>query len=215
MTPGQRISKTAHAFIERGDPTGWFEQVYTDANGDPGNISWADLRPHPHLVAWLAAALDRLRGARTLVVGCGLGDDAEYLSAQGLRVTAFDIAPSAVEWCKRRFPQTSVEYVTANAITPPPAWRGAFGLVVEIYTLQTLVQPLRAQAAASLADCVAPGGTLLVVARGRDSEQQISGPPWPLTKAEFDEFQQYGLREASFADTDAVDGRHFVAAYTR
>ena len=40
-------------------------------------------------------------------------------------------------------------------------------LVFEAYTLQVLPPELRASAVAAIAECLAPGGKLLVVARGR------------------------------------------------
>jgi 2-polyprenyl-3-methyl-5-hydroxy-6-metoxy-1,4-benzoquinol methylase len=36
------------------------------------------------------------RGRRALVVGCGLGQDAEYVAGHGFDAVAFDIAPTAV-----------------------------------------------------------------------------------------------------------------------
>ena len=41
-----------------------------------------------------------------LDVGCGLGDNAECFAAAGAKVTAFDFVAQAIEWAKRRFPQT-------------------------------------------------------------------------------------------------------------
>lgn len=40
--------------------------------------------------------------ARAVVIGCGLGDDAEYLASMGYEVTAFDISPTAIAMCHTR-----------------------------------------------------------------------------------------------------------------
>jgi ubiquinone/menaquinone biosynthesis C-methylase UbiE len=121
---------------------------------------------------------------RALVVGSGLGDDAEALAAHGLEVTAFDIAPTAIAWTRRRFPESSVDYRVANLFELPAVWKGAFDFVFEAFTLQALPPELRPAAAAAIAATVAPGGTALVIARGRDEDEPLGELPWPLTREE-------------------------------
>jgi SAM-dependent methyltransferase len=165
-----------------GEPLAWFEQLYAGA-GDASAIPWANLEPHPVLVDWLDRA--QPEPGRALVVACGLGDDAEELARRGFSVTAFDLAPSAIAWAKRRFPESSVSYVVANALELPPEWEAGFDLVVEIYTLQAIPAELRPAVGAAIVRCVAPGGTIVAVARRRaDDAPPGAGPPWPLTEAE-------------------------------
>src|SRR4051812_4418895 len=94
--------------LQRGDPLGWFDALYRAAAGQPAIIPWADLRPNPHLVEWLSSTASRPR--RALVIGCGLGDDAEFLASLGWSVVAFDISAEAIRWARQRFPQSQVEY---------------------------------------------------------------------------------------------------------
>jgi hypothetical protein len=56
-----------------------FEEIYASAGADLEAVPWASLAPHRELVAWLDE-VPRLRGRDALVVGCGLGDDAEAVS---------------------------------------------------------------------------------------------------------------------------------------
>src|SRR5690349_8682404 len=114
----------AAAALQRGDPTGWFEELYAGAAG-AGEVPWADLVPNPSMVQWLDREGVTGDGGRALKVGAGLGDDAEELARRGFVVTAFDIAPSAVTWARRRFPGSPVEYVVADALAPPAEWAGA------------------------------------------------------------------------------------------
>ena len=52
-------------------------------------MPWADLAPNPRLVRALAGAAD---GRRAIVIGCGLGDDAEHVASLGLTTMAFDVS---------------------------------------------------------------------------------------------------------------------------
>ena len=121
----------------RGDPLGWYDEVYRKAGGDTAMVPWADEETHPGLAEWIARS-GTIHEGRALDIGCGLGDNAEALAATGYDVTAFDVSPIAVEWAGRRFPDSSVNYVVANVLDPPAEWLGKFDLVHETYTLQAL-----------------------------------------------------------------------------
>jgi SAM-dependent methyltransferase len=173
------------SYVEHGDAVGWFEAVYAAAEGESSRITWADMSPNPHLVSWLEANPINGEGKRALVVGCGLGDDAERLAAQGFDVTAFDISPTAIAWSKERFPDSNVTYVNADLLNPPQEWEQAFDFVFEAYTLQALLPSVRPQAAAKVGRFVAPGGMLLLICRGReDNEDAGTTPPFRLSKSD-------------------------------
>ena len=190
--PRAHARALAREAIARGDATGWFERLYAESQRDGFPISWVDLVPNPYLVEWHAATQHH-RSGRALVVGCGYGDDAEFLAARGYDVTAFDVAPSAVSRCRDRFPTSPVRYEIADALHPPLEWERAFDLVFEAYTVQVLSGSVRPIAAASIGRTVAPGGLLLAVARSRRASDPEGAMPWPLTRAELDAFAESGL----------------------
>jgi threonine dehydrogenase-like Zn-dependent dehydrogenase len=195
-----RGRQLARESIERGDALGWFEQLYAESERDGTPIAWVDLVPNPYLVEWLTHRTAPPAG-RAVVVGCGCGDDAEFLAGAGLDVVAFDIAPTAIARCRSRFPESRVVYEVADVLEVPAAWRRAFDFVFEAYTVQVLPGELRARCARSIGGLVAPGGTLLVVSRSRRPEDPEGPMPWPLTRAELDEFTVPGL---SLANLDEV-----------
>ena len=213
MDPHDHALTLAEESHEHGDATGWLERVYADAAQDPSRVPWADGKPNPNLVEWL----DRRpsHGGRALVVGCGLGDDAEELARLGYEVTAFDVAPSAVAWAASLHEGSGVEYVTADLLHAPAEWAQAFDLVVEIYTVQVLRGEPRREALLALPGFVAPGGSLLLIARGRDEEEPEGDLPWPLTKRELSTVAQL-LTTGSFEDyLDAEGRRRFRVEWTR
>ncbi len=210
-----RLREIAQQKLPQGDFSGFFDTVYATANGDAEGIPWADLQPHPVALTWLTEHQVTGTGKRALVVGCGLGDDAQELARRGFAVTAFDVSPNAIAWCRERFPASPVDYQTADLFAAPAAWKQSFDFVLEIYTIQALPATLRSQAIGSVASFVAANGTLLVVCRGREPQDEPGTMPWPLTRSEMAEFAQTGLREVTFEDVRDEDGRHFRALYRR
>ncbi len=193
----------------------WFATVYETAGTDPAQIPWADLAPHPLLAAWLARTSAPAAGARALDVGCGLGDNAAAMAAPGWRTAAFDLSPLAVRWAQSRFPD--VAFVAADLFRPPADWDAAFDLVHECYTLQALPDAPRAEAIGRIARFVRPGGTLIVIARSRESASPAAGPPWPLARDDVMRFTGHGLRAESIEQlADPTDGKpHWRAVFRR
>lgn len=216
MTDRDRARALAQAALERGRPLEWFDALYREADAGTAVVPWADLAPNPHLLAWLDAQPSSWSRARALDVGCGYGDNAGELARRGYDVDAVDVSPAAIEAARARF--EDVRFHVGDASAPPEEWRGAFDLVTEIYTLQALPTELRAKVAASIATLVAPGGTLLVVARGRDDDAPEGQLPWPLTKQEILALEAQGLALVSLVDQDDGEDppvRRFVATLRR
>lgn len=203
--------------VTAGDPLGWFEPLYEQAAGDASTIPWADLRPNPNVTSWLEHEGIEGSGRTALKIGCGLGDDAQELARVGFDTTAFDISPAAIAWCHRRFPDSPVRYVEADLLDPPAEWAHAYDLVVESYTLQVLPPELRPKAMRCAAGFVAPGGTLLLVTRGREPSDPEGAMPWPLTAAELTAIEDAGLslvRLEDYVDGEDPPVRRFRAEYT-
>ena len=219
MPDRPRTRELAAEFIRKGEPLGWFEALYREAETGDGLIPWADMEPNPRLVEYWKDHPLETAGKRALVVGSGFGDDAEQLAAWGFKTTGFDISKTAIEATRRRYPRTQVEYVVADLFDPPSAWLRGFDFVLEIYTVQALPAELRPKAIEKIAQFVRPGGHLLVIARGRaKDEPEGQGPPWPLTREELAGFGRAGLKEVTFEDyvePEPSAVRRFRALYRR
>jgi SAM-dependent methyltransferase len=213
----QNAARLAHEAIAARDPTGWFERLYAAAADGLTGVPWDRRAPSQLLVQWAAdrhvrGGADATGSARTaLVVGCGLGDDAEFVAGLGFRTVAFDISASAIRGARERFPRSDVRYCVADLMAPPASWRAAYDLVVESMTLQALPEPPRSVAITSLGPLVATGGALVVFARGREPHSRDDGPPWSLTRPEIDAIAAGGL-EAVRID-EIRDGGPSTAAW--
>ncbi len=181
------------------DPTAIFEPLYVAAAEGREVLRWDRGGPHPLIDEWARDVTGS--GRRALVVGSGFGPDAELFAERGFDVVAFDVSPTAIASARERFAQSDVDYRVANLLDPPADWSHAFDLVVESLTVQSLPVAFHAQAIANVSRMVAPGGTLLVIAKARDEAGgPVDGPPWPLTRAEVEAFAGEGLKTVRIED---------------
>lgn len=198
MPDRTRARELAAEFIRKGDPTGWFEPLYQEAEAGESTVPWVDLCPNPHLLGFWNAHPQQAAGKSALVIGCALGDDAEQLANWGFQTTAFDISETAIRSAKKRYPNSRVEYVTADLFAPPASWRHKFDFVLEIYTLQTLPTALRPPAMNKITEFLRTSGLLLLIALGREPSDPEGQLPWPLTRSELSAYTAAGLEELSF-----------------
>jgi SAM-dependent methyltransferase len=218
--PGDRARarELAEQYIKRGDPAGWFEQLYKEGEAGKSVVPWADRRGNPHLLEFWRAHPQRTEGKTALVVGCGLGDDAGQLAEWGYRTTAFDISETAIRQANNRFLKSGVEFRAVNLFEPPPEWKWNFDFVFEANTIQALPGSVRSQAIQNIAAFVRPRGKLLVIARGREPHEPEGQLPWPLLRSELNEFLRSGLTEESFVeffDSEEPPSRRYRALYVR
>ena len=208
----------ARRALARGEPMGWFEELYAAARDGSVSVPWADLAPSPELLTWLERARPLLDGRRVCVVGCAYGDDAAHLAGLGASVVAFDCAPTAIERAAERFGDSGVEWLAAELLHLPEHLRLGFDLVVEINTLQVLPADLRPAAAAAIAALVAPGGQLFVAARLRLPGEAEGLMPWPLLEQELSAFEAAGLTAAQrtvLFDGEDPPVRRIIAEFER
>ena len=203
---------------ERDDPFGWFDSIYTDAEGDHKAVFWADLVPNPYLVDWLKSHPVTWLKKKAIAIGCGVGDDAEAMAEAGYEVTAFDIAPTAIELCKKRYPHTKVNYMIADLFDHPVEWENDYDLVYECNTIQVLPGKYRREAMDAMSGLLTEEGELLVSCRSRNSGEDEDAIPLPLDKKEIDGFMDFALVEKSFVAYDDEQDPpvpHFFATYKK
>ena len=213
----QATRHLAKSYADRGDPNGWFEEFYAQAEGDIRKVYWADLKPNPLLLDWISERTN-IAGKTAITIGCGLGDDAEALSQHGYQVTAFDISASAIAMCQQRYSDSSVKYLVEDLFNLPVKWMQGFDLVYECNTIQILKGPNRIQSVKAIVDLVAPGGEVLISCRSRKAGEQMNTFPLALDRDEIDGFKRAGLSETHFLaydDDQEPPVPHFFSVYNR
>lgn len=211
--------KMVKDFQENNDPTGWFDNIYKSANGDFTEVFWADLEPSPYLVAWLEKEEIKKENKKACVIGCGVGDDAEALSAFGFDVISFDISPEAINLCKQRYTNSKADYVVEDLFNYPKEWFESFDVVYECNTIQVLPDQFRKKAREAMSSLIAKDGYILVSCRSREEGTMLDVIPLPLAKSEMDEFMTLdNLKEISFLaydDTQEPPVPHYFGIYQK
>lgn len=201
---------------EHKEATAWFEELYKNSEQDGSKIPWAEMKANDFLDEYLKNNLPR---GRALVVGCGLGDDAIALSLAGCEsVTAIDISPSAIAWCKERFDGFGVDFRVEDLFELPDEFFGSFDFVFEAFTIQSIPIRFRDTVISTIASLVKPGGELLVVASGKNDEERFNGPPWPLDRNQVRLFKNKQMKELEFsifASPNALSRMRFRALYEK
>ena len=214
----ERTKAIAAEFGDRGDPLGWFDALYKEAEGNTEKIPWADLEPNIYFREWAEETGLSGDGRTALVVGCGLGDDAKFLDDLGFKVTAFDISPTAIEWARRLYNDAAITFLVADLFDTPKEWYQAFDFVLEIYTIQPLPLEMRPKVIDAIANFVKLDGRLVVITRGREDDEEPVELPWPLSRRDLSRFETNGLRQIDFqirpGDED-VPAERFVVEYVR
>ena len=210
--------KMVKSYQEKDDPTGWFENIYKEAKGNYKDVFWADLVASPYLINWLKNNSLNNKGKKAIVIGCGVGDDAQALSEFGFEVTAFDISPSAIDLCKNRYKNSKVNYIVSDLFNYPKNWFENFDVVYECNTIQVLPSKYRIKARDAMIELLCPNGHILVSCRSRKTGQSEDDIPLPLDKNEIDGFVREGLKEISFLaydDNQVPSVPHFFAVYQK
>lgn len=151
----------------------FWDRIYQDEAG-----GWEIGRPTPPLAAHFTAKPPR--DARALVVGCGRGHEARLLASLGARVTAIDIATTAISTARASTPETLAIDYRAQDLFDMPRGPDRFDLVLEHCCFCAIEPHRRDDYVDAVADLLVPGGRLvgLFYAHGRPG-----GPPFTVDAA--------------------------------
>jgi SAM-dependent methyltransferase len=185
----------------------FFDGLYVAADGGGDPVPWdRGGAPQQLLADWAAERGLAGAGRRAVVIGCGLGGDAEFLAGLGFAVVAFDFSPPAIEAARRLNPGSPVDYEVADLLALPESWLGGYDLVVESLTVQSLPRSIRPRVVAAVRSLAAPGGTVLVISAQQAVREEAPTGPWPLSRADLESFAGDGLTEVRREQPPGPDG---------
>lgn len=133
----------------------------------------ADYAPAKKPVSFLRQMVPRLRRGTALCLAAGTGRNAVYLAEQGFEVTAVDIAPKGLEWCRWLADERGVQIKTVEADLQ------SFDLGQEKWDLVTMVFYLQPELFPAIKAAVRPGGFFLFQTFSVDQLAKGRGPRNP------------------------------------
>lgn len=137
-------------------------------------LSWTRDVPTP-IVGEVLARYAVPQDAPMLELGCGEGRDARPLLAQGRRLTATDLSPEAVAWCRAKDPPHADQYRTLDCLREPCGERFAFLYAVAL--LHMLVEDAdRQRFLRFVRDHLEPEGLALLCTMGDGTRELQSDP---------------------------------------
>jgi len=136
---------------------------------------WDTGRPSRELQRVVAE--QKIAPCRALEIGCGTGSNAVWLAQQGFDVTAFDLAPLAIEQAEKRARDAGVtcRFLAADVLSPPDLGP-AFDFLFDRGCYHAVRRNDAAGYLATLKKVIAPGGTALILT-GNAREPHEPGPP--------------------------------------
>lgn len=192
--------------VDENRPTDWFETLYSETNEGGNGVPWANMAPHPLFKSWINKNPGIGKRKSALVVGCGMGDDAIELELQGFDVTAFDVSNSAIELCKKRFPNTKVKFIQADLLKGVLEWHRKFDFVLEIFTIQALPPKYENTLIQNISDFVSKNGRLMVITEVQNAKRTFeNGPPWLLNNNYIKSFENCGLKQISHSNNSEAE----------
>jgi SAM-dependent methyltransferase len=182
-------------------------QFFDNAYRDGGVPTWDVGRPQGALVR---LATTGLVVGSVLDAGCGTGENALHLAAQGHPVVGVDFAAAAIERAAAKAADRGlpVEFLVADALDLAALGR-TFDTIVDVGLFHTLSDAERPRYAASLGAALRPGGRAFLLCW---SDQNAFGRgPRRVSSGEIRETFRNGWRveaiDPEWLDTRLPDGR--------
>lgn len=111
-----------------------YDERYRAMHGK--GLSWASGVPSP-IVTELIAAYHVDKAAKLLEIGCGEGRDAKAVIENGYDLTAADISPEAIAYCKKIMPEHAARFAVCDCLSDVKI--GRFDFIYSVAVLHMLV----------------------------------------------------------------------------
>src|SRR5215468_8570145 len=130
----------------------FWDRFFSRRRESGDDLDWGGLWTGPFLVPLREA------GARTILeLGCGTGNDAARLAAEGYSVTAIDVSGEAIGQARARF-GSMARFLVADMTQPLPFCDGGFDAVMSNVALHMFPDAVTRAVFAEVGRLVRPGG---------------------------------------------------------
>ncbi len=137
-------------------------------------LTWFQSDPSP-VVREVMNAYGIGKQHRLLEIGCGEGRDAAPLLREGYALTATDISPAAIDFCRRAYPEKAESFRVLDCIRGECEER--FDFIYAVAVLHMLVEDADREAFYRfLREHLAPGGIGLICSMGNGQIERCSDP---------------------------------------
>jgi len=171
----------------------FFENIYNTKSDNLNSIPWAKLEVNEYLKDYLNNNANT-NNKKALVIGCGIGDDADYLASKGYEVDAFDISPSAINIAKKRFCNKNINFFVQDIFSLPNNMINSYDFVYEGLTIQSINPKFKNELIKIISSLGKKDSHLLLYSNFQDDIDNYDGPPWPLYKRDFALFLSYDYK---------------------
>lgn len=153
-------------------PPAYFDGLYTGGDGDPWQFATSPYERTKY--AATLAGLPRPRYRRALEIGCSIGVFTRELAGRCDAVLGLDIAAPAIEAARARC--RDLPHVACEQAIVPRDWpAGSFDLAILSEVIYFLDRADMERLAARIADCLEPGGDIVLVHWLGETDYPLSG----------------------------------------
>jgi len=171
----------------------FFENVYKNASENLDKIPWATFDANEYLQDFFKNK-EKVTNKKALVIGCGLGDDAQFLTKMGYIVDAIDISPTSIKLAKQRFDNKNINFSVEDIFELPSNMINNYDFVYEGLTIQSIDPKHRIQLIEIISSLNNDNGELLLYTNYQEDIDTFGGPPWPLYKRDLALFLDYDYK---------------------
>jgi len=139
-----------------------YDERYKTAHA--AGVSWASTEPTPIVLKTIEKYCPD-RSAKLLEIGCGEGRDAGAVLEKGYDLTATDISPEAIDYCRRTMPEHGERFVVLDCIAGEHEEK--YDFIYSVAVIHMLVDDEDRRAFYRFIRAhLRPGGTALVCSMG-------------------------------------------------
>lgn len=169
---------------------------------------------YEHWHRYLLAA-EFVDGKRVLDIACGEGYGSTLLARTASEVVGVDIDPQTISFNKRKYAQSSVQFIAAPATPLPVSWSGTFDVVVSLETIEHLSHEDQVAFLSEVARVLKPDGVFVASTPDKMTYSDIPSYANPFHVRELYVQQFRDLVAQHFSYTALLGQRTVVASYMR